>query len=599
MTGWLSVLRDRREVLRRVLRDRRDVLLDALLWAALSAPIAWALVSPPHRQFYGWRLAGSLALMAVAVLASRRQPLVSLVLVVVPTAVDGNFAFAIPVMSYLVGLRMVRGRPAALAFAGIALSGTAVNLGLLDTGMQTWFLTATTLLFAGVFPWLVGRYRRQHRELVLAGWEQADLLEREQRGAADRARMRERARIAQDMHDSLGHELSLLALRAGALEVAPDLDDPHRRAAGELRASVAAATDRLREIIGVLREDAEPPPTRPASASVVELVEGARQAGMSVQLIGDDPAEANPVRPEELPPMPARAMHRVVQEALTNAARYAPGASVTVRLARAGTRIEVSVVNEPPPAGPLSLAGALPSAGPLSLAGPLPSAGPLSLAGALPSAGALAAAPSTGSGLLALAERVRLAGGALRAGPRGGGFAVVARLPRIAGAAGPAGHADAADAGLVGDADVAGAGAVDGGAADGGAFDGGAVDGLQRSRSAYRLRHARRRVRRSLLVAVAAPAAIAVALCLVYYPIATFDSVLDRTAFDRMRIGQPREELGDLLPHRPVAPSDDRLPRPPGSACEYYTDGNFPLAQPAYRLCFAGGRLVAKDRLIG
>ncbi|MBR7678892.1 ATP-binding protein, partial [Streptomyces daliensis] len=70
-------------------------------------------------------------------------------------------------------------------------------------------------------------------------------LEREQRAAAERARLRERARIAQDMHDALGHELSLIALRAGALQVAPGLSAEHSASAARLRGAAAEATDRL------------------------------------------------------------------------------------------------------------------------------------------------------------------------------------------------------------------------------------------------------------------------------------------------------------------------------------------------------------------
>lgn len=499
---------------------------DAALWALLSAPIAWALISPPSPTYAGLRLAASLLVMAAAVGLSRRWPLVSLVLVILPTLIDGNFAFAIPVVSYLVGLRMTRARPAGLVFAIIALGGTVLNLAVLDSGLAIWFLTATTLLFAGVFPWLVGRYRRQHQELTFAGWERADLLERERRGADERVRMRERARIAQDMHDSLGHELSLIALRAGALEVAPDLDERHRRVAGELRASVASATLRLRDIIGVLREDAEPAPTQPTGEGITGLVERARDAGMTVRLSYDGAGHG-------LAPMAERAAHRVVQEALTNANRYAPGAPVTVRVITEPERTAVVVHNERPPAGPLPDASRV----------------------------------GSGSGLIGLRERVRLAGGTLSAGPRDGGFEVVAHLPHVGAAPVTAEDLERQIAG---------------------------------SRSARQLRRARERVRRSLLVALAAPAAIAAALLLVYYPVATFDSVLEADQFDRLRIGQQRGELRAVLPGRSVPASGGvGLPVPPDATCEYYTDGNFPFAEASYRLCFAGGRLVAKDRVAG
>ncbi|MFG1913346.1 sensor histidine kinase [Micromonospora sp. NPDC048898] len=502
---------------------RRRLLLDALLWAVVAAPVGYAGVSPPYPRYAVPLLVGKLLLLGAATVASRRRPLVALVLVVLGSVVDGNFVFAIPVFSYLTGRRSVSAAPVAGVFVLIVAGGTALNLGLLGTGEATWFLLASVLLFAAVFPWLVGRYRRQQRELAAAGRRHVDSLIREERGAAERIRLRERARIAGEMHDSLGHDLSLIALRAAALEVAADLDDRHRAAAGELRASVSAATERLHEIIGVLREEGGAS-VRPSGETVADLVDNAREAGMAVRL-----EAASAVA--ELPAMTGHAAHRVVREALTNAARYAPGAPVDVRLSRDGERVEVCVVNGAPPAEPL----------------PAP--------------------PSQGSGLLALAERVRLAGGTLDAGPRTeGGFVVRAVLPATA----PAVEAI--------ESDVA---APSGGGP-------GPVE--QPVDAARRLHDARRRVRRSLLVALLAPAGFALVLSLVYYPVATAGTVLDRATFDQMRVGTARSEL-EGLPRR-------QLESPVGvdrAGCEYYTDGNFPLAEPTWRLCFTDGRLASKE----
>ncbi|MFI7607516.1 sensor histidine kinase [Micromonospora sp. NPDC049366] len=524
MTRWKVPRR-----VRRAIADRPAVARDVLLWAVVAAPLAYPRITPPH----SWRslalLAAVLLVVAVAVAVSRRRPLAALVLVVLGSLADGNFVFAIPVFSYLTGRRSATAGPAAVAFALIAAGGTALNLGLLGIGTATWFLLASVLLFAGVFPWLVGRHRRQQQELAEAGRRHAAALVREERGVAERIRLRERARIAQEMHDSLGHDLSLIALRAAALEVATDLDPPHRAAAGELRASVGAATERLHEIIGLLREASGPNPTRPCDEGIDGLVEGAREAGMTVRL------QVTPCA-AELPTLAGRAAHRVVREALTNAARYAPGAPVDVRLARSGDRVEVAVVNAPPTAAPLP--------------------GP----------------PSHGSGLLALAERVRLAGGTLDAGPRdGGGFAVRARLPLTA----------TPDGGRPVDepeqpAPVRDPAAVPERPAD----------------AERRLRAARRRVRRSLLVALGAPAGLGLVLSLVYYPMATAGTVLDRETFEGLRVGAARAELAGL-PRR-------QLDRPAGvdrAGCEYYTDGNFPLAQPTWRLCFVAGRLTSKERI--
>ncbi|MEV4464405.1 histidine kinase [Micromonospora echinofusca] len=573
MESWWSARAGGAVRSREVVRRR---LGDLLLWATTAAPIAYAGVTPPHSGQATARLAGALLLLAAAVAVGRRWPVAALVVVVPGSLLDGNFLFAIPVFSYLTGRRSATAVPAAVAFAVLAAGGTALNLGWLGTGAATWFLLASVLLFAGVFPWLVGRYRRQQAVLAQAGRRHAEARDRERRGAAERIRLRERARIAQEMHDSLGHDLSLIALRAAALEVAGDLAPRQRAAAGELRASVAAATERLHGIIGVLREPDGAATVRPADESVGELVDGAREAGMAVRLDGADALAA-------LSPMAAHAAHRVVREALTNAARYAPGAAVSVVLRRDGDRLEVAVVNAPPPAGPLP--------------------GP----------------PSTGSGLLALAERVRLAGGALTSGPRGGGFAVHARLP-VAEPSGADAHppvaarpgADALPS-RTGDPGPAGGRWPVGGADEPGfpvapeagidASDGGSPGerpGPSPSKSATateaerRLHDARRRVRLSLLTALGAPAGLALVLSLVYYPVATAGTVLDERAFARLPLGAQRAELTGL-PRRQLTPPDGAA-RP---GCEHYTDGNFPLAQPTWRLCFVEGRLVSKERIDG
>ncbi|MFI5837883.1 sensor histidine kinase [Micromonospora sp. NPDC051300] len=498
-----------------------------LLWAVLAAPVTYARLTPPWRPHEVPLLAGALALLGLAVALGRRRPLVAVLVVVAGSLVDGNVVFAIPVFGFLAGLRDARATPAAAVFAAIAVTGTVLNLGLLDTEPAVWFQLASVLLFAGVFPWLLGRLRRQHRALAEAGRRHA---ERERRSAAERVRLRERARIAQDMHDSLGHDLSLIALRAGALELAAGLSPAHRTEAGELRASVAAATERLHEVIGVLREE---PTRRPPGETVADLVDGARDAGMTVRLGGGPAADAL----AGLPPLVAHAVHRVVREALTNAARYAPGAPVTVTVARAADSVTVEVVNPPAPAGPL--------------------AGPV----------------SHGSGLLALRERVRLTGGALDAGPRDGGWAVTARLP-VADGASP-------------DDSPPDEGCPDGDPAPVGVPG----EGGWPADEARRLREARRRVRRSVLVAFGAPAGLAMVLALVYYPLATAGAVLDRPGYDRLRLGEPRDTLG--LPRRQADPP----PRGAAPGCEFYTDGNFPFAAPAWRLCFRDGRLVSKERI--
>lgn len=275
------------------------------------------------------------------------------------------------VLSYLHG-RHVDQRHGWRILVGAAVAGCVVGVVVnVSEGVSTLLTLAVTV----VLPWLAGRYRRQQALLVEAGRERVRQLEREQEHVAERARLAERGRLAADLHDSLGHELALIALRAGALELSPELSSEHQRVAGELRGLAVAATDQLRQSIEVLRDRDDVPP-------VDEVVARARDAGMTVRLAGLAP----------LPELVDHAVRRVVREALTNAARHAPGEPVTVALAVTGHEVTLTVTNpatNPAPGEP----------------------GP------------------GGSGLIGLRERLRLLGGRLDTAHDGGHFRLTARVP--------------------------------------------------------------------------------------------------------------------------------------------------------------------------
>jgi two-component sensor histidine kinase len=215
-------------------------------------------------------------------------------------------------------------------------------------------------------------------------------LEQRQRAVAEEARLRERTRIAADMHDSLGHELSLIALRAGALELEPDLSDRHRADLTELRTAVSDAMDNLRDTIGVLRESTDPVSTAPTAESVEDLVHRAATSGVEVSLVREGAAPS-------LAPLVDRAVYRVVQESLTNATKHAPGSRVEVRIRHEAGVTEVRVVNSAPPGAASAGRGRRPTPG--------------------------------NRGLTGMRERVAVIGGTLRAGPRGDGFEVRATVP--------------------------------------------------------------------------------------------------------------------------------------------------------------------------
>nr|WP_241248837.1 histidine kinase [Nocardioides sp. KC13] len=357
-----------------------ESIFSGLLVVAVAAEHLY-MSSAGHPQWSGWSALAGVVGVALAMWVRRRHPAVAIAVVCVlvggtVVANDGWILISYVVFAALVSFLV--GRWADQAWPSAVVAGTAVvTLTVLDAvvngGGVTVAMTGNMIIFMAL-PWLSGRYLRQ--------------IARHHSTEIEQAQLTERARIAQEMHDSLGHELSLIALRAGALEVAPGLSATHQKAAGDIRAAAAGATERLGEIVGVLRPAAEEAPLTPAATGIGGLVERARESGMDVRLVGSLEEGTAQVQVRDA------AAHRIVQEALTNAARHAPGSSVTVS------------VEEPEP-GDVRLSVRNGRA-------TLP-----------PRAGT-----TTGLGLAGLEEAARTAGGTLRHGPvPGGGFEVVADLP--------------------------------------------------------------------------------------------------------------------------------------------------------------------------
>ncbi|MFF4079403.1 sensor histidine kinase [Streptomyces sp. NPDC001777] len=446
------------------------------------------------------------------------------------SAVNPWWALPAAAAALLAGREPGRTGSALLALV-VLLAGGVVAVAL----VPSWLLMAgrfvAVVAVAAVLPWFVGRFWRQYQELARAGWERAARLEREQQLVAEQARSRERARIARDMHDVLGHDLSLIALSAGALKLAPGLDDAHRAAAGEIRARAAASVERLGEVIGLLREEADDEPPGPPGTGIPRLVEEAAAAGLAVDLRVEGDTDA-------APPTAARAAHRVVQEALTNAAKHAPGARVEVRVAHTAGGTTVRVENGPPPA-PVRAGGA----------------------------------PGTGRGLIGLDERVRLAGGTFGHGPYGGGFAVTARIPHT-----PPAHRPPAASPAPSPA---------------------AAPALPAEHRHARSRVRRALVLAVVLPLVVW--ALLTAALMAWDVHSARQSVLDPGDYARLRVGQDREAVGRLLPdretrQRPVAGE----PRGKGITCAYYAmtaDRFDDRSGDAYRLCFRDGRLMSKEAL--
>ena len=237
-----------------------------------------------------------------------------------------------------------------------------------------WWVVLVVVACAALLGW--GMLIRARGALISSLRERAIRAEAEQGRRVAEARAQERAAIAREMHDVLAHRLSLLATYAGALEYRPDAP-PERlaEAAGVIRGGVHDALDELREVITVLRDDdtnaradsGDRP--QPTLADLPRLLDECRAAGMrideSITLAGDPT------------PTVGRTAYRVVQEALTNARKHAPGSRVRLSInGSADGGLQIAVTNPTDASAPSSL-------------------------------------PGSGTGLVGLTERVRLVGGRL------------------------------------------------------------------------------------------------------------------------------------------------------------------------------------------
>ncbi|RSS64895.1 histidine kinase [Streptomyces sp. WAC07061] len=520
------------------------MLADTALWSVLAAATG-----------YGFRDAGGdapipdlllpLAVLAVAVPLSRFRPGAAVFLVnglcaagLADSATPANaHVLSLAALSCLLGARRARAR-GPLAVLAASLAADLAACAVLEVPTVWWFYALAVLPTALLLPWLAGRHWCGRRELVREGWRLAGTLEERQHLVAERARLAERADIAADMHDSLGHVLSLVALRAGALELSPDLTDRDRADLAELRATVADAVERLRETVAVLHEPGGP---GPEADTVEDLLARAVASGVPVRW------ERNGTFSGALPPLVERGVYRVVQEALTNAVKHAPGGGISVGIDHGPDRTRVSVVNTAGRGGQAPAAGAGPVTGPV--------------------AGAVG-----GRGLTGLQERVAVLGGTLRTGPDQDCFRVTAVLPHQAPAR-AARRADTAEA----------AGTV--------------------PESAERHAEVRRTARRRAVAAFVAPAAAAAffvpAAVSLAWQLTT--GVLPPSRFAELEPGSSRTDLARLLPARAFPYPPDHLrsaPRPTGARCEFYRSGRDLLAQvDLYRLCWSDGVLVSKDTL--
>lgn len=363
---------------------RADAALAACILALTALASVRAFVGPREEPWARTLVAWAMVLLACGALCFlRRAPVPATVVVFVATAAyylgsvyDGPL-IAAPVVA-LYGVAAGGRLRSAVGLGALAVIGTgAGTLGGNDDDVNG----VALFLLAG---WVVA--------VVALGWVRHTRLvhvrERELRAVTE-----ERLRIARELHDAIGHHISLVNVQAGAALHRFDKDPGQAgEALGAIKESSRAALRELRATLGVLRQADETAPTDPVPglARVGELADAARAAGLTVRVETGAGTAALPTEVD-------LAAYRIVQESLTNAARHARADRVTVRLGHGAREVTVEVEDDghgPPPGH------------------------------------AAGYGRGEGSGITGMRERARALGGDLTAGPgTGGGFAVRARFP--------------------------------------------------------------------------------------------------------------------------------------------------------------------------
>ena len=366
-----------------------DLVLPAVFGVIGTAEIAWEGYGPL------WALLG-VYWLAVGVLCARRALALAMPIAVagilegarllgIETDEMASTLLVLGLACFAAGLHVRRSSAA----AGLASVIAAVALMVSANAAETGDFSDVMLEFAFIAPWAVGVALGETLERTRALAAEAERASLERELETERAAALERQRIARELHDLLANSLSVMIVQA-SLAAELVVTDPTAAAAavGEVARAGRTALDEIGVLLRLVQDDAGGFGVQPQHgvADLPALADEYERAGLGIDLELDGDASRLPVGVE-------LSTYRIVQEALTNALKHAPGSPVRVRLAQAGSEVAIEVRNGPA------------------------------------AAAAFTVAPG-GHGLVGLRERVSLFGGALDAGPTpDGGFVLAATLP--------------------------------------------------------------------------------------------------------------------------------------------------------------------------
>ena len=375
-------------------RSRSVATRDSLLALALTA-VCQAELLMAADEIAGSRVLQHLAFAVItgAVAVRRRRPLLGAVLVgvgltgqtVIGEAPVAGGYIAVFILTYSVATYVASRREAAFGLLAILLSIAVYPFVNDDVKLADEVVNA--MIPTVVFILARVAKERLDRAVTLERQQQQERHDEQRR--QEQALILERRRIARELHDTVAHGVTLMLLQTELLRGEPGLTSSAGDAVCVVQDAGRTCLDDLRRLLLVLRDAGdEAGPGCTGTRELPALIEASRAAGATVRLLEPDP---RPI----LPPSLDIAVFRVVQEALTNAARYAPGATIDVAWRWVSGRIEVQVCDDGPRV-PLQRS-----------------------------------ARGSGYGLVGARERAALHEGTLLAGPReaGPGWQVVASFP--------------------------------------------------------------------------------------------------------------------------------------------------------------------------
>ncbi|MEV6130630.1 histidine kinase [Streptomyces violaceusniger] len=332
-------------------------------------------------------IAQVMAALACAVLALRRRFPLAVFVLTLPASLMLDIVFA-PFAALFTLAERSRDRRLLVMCAVLFAVASAAPWPLNDLSShdRTWtvvyfFYTLAT----AASPVLLGQLVQARRDLARRLVEIEEAREHEQLLHSQTVLARERAQLAREMHDVVSHQVSLIAVQAGALQIAAT-EPEFKEGARTIRSLSVDTLDELRHMVTLLRASGGRTTELTPQPTLTDLRRLVTTCGIDGELSGELlPDIGTPAQ---------RAIYRTVQEALTNVRKHAPGATAVIRLWHDGDGYGVTVTNTPPTRPSLLL-------------------------------------PSSQQGLIGLKERAELLDGTFRSGPTAhGGYDVCLRIPR-------------------------------------------------------------------------------------------------------------------------------------------------------------------------